>query len=62
VKDYDRAVREKLREAGWQYTRHGKHDVWYDPKTNKRVIVPMNIKSRHTANDILKDAGLPKEF
>jgi predicted RNA binding protein YcfA (HicA-like mRNA interferase family) len=62
VKDFDRAVREKLEEAGWRYKRHGKHDVWYDPKTNKRVIVPVNIKSRHTANGILKDAGLGKGF
>jgi hypothetical protein len=28
----------------------------------KRIVVPLQIKSRHTANGILKDAGLPKAF
>ena len=43
---------------------HGKgdHDVWHDPKTGKKVTVPVKLLSRHTANNILKDAGLPKVF
>jgi hypothetical protein len=38
----------------------GDHDMWHNPVTGQKVTVPVNLKSRHTANDILKDAGLPK--
>jgi predicted RNA binding protein YcfA (HicA-like mRNA interferase family) len=61
---FGKAVREKLREAGWLFHHHGKgdHDVWIDPRTGQKVTVPIKLMSRHTANGILKDAGLPKEF
>ena len=64
MKGFGKAVREKLKEAGWAFKRHGKgdHDVWHNPATGRQVIVPVNLMSRHTANDILKDAGLPKAF
>jgi predicted RNA binding protein YcfA (HicA-like mRNA interferase family) len=64
VKGYGKPVREMLRAAGWEFLRHGKgdHDIWHNPKTGQRVTVPVKLLSRHTANDILKDAGLPKEF
>jgi predicted RNA binding protein YcfA (HicA-like mRNA interferase family) len=64
VKGYAKEVREKLKEAGWEFLRHGKgdHDVWHNPRTGQKVTVPVNLKSRHTANDILKDARLPKAF
>jgi predicted RNase H-like HicB family nuclease len=41
---------------------HGKgdHDIWHDPRTRQRVTVPVKLMPRRTANDILKDAGLPK--
>jgi predicted RNA binding protein YcfA (HicA-like mRNA interferase family) len=62
VKGYGKIVLEKLKEAGWAFKRHGQgdHDVWHNPATGQQVIVPVNLKSRHTANGILKDAGLPK--
>jgi len=64
VKGFGKAVREKLKAAGWAFKCHGKgdHDVWHNPATGQQVIVPVNLMSRHTANDILKDAGLPKAF
>ena len=37
-----------LSEAGCRFERHGKGD--------------QKIKSRHTANAVLKQAGLPKQF
>jgi predicted RNA binding protein YcfA (HicA-like mRNA interferase family) len=57
-------VRAKLREAGCTFVRHGRgdHDVWESPINGKRFTVPVNIDSRHTANKIMKDAGLPKTF
>jgi predicted RNA binding protein YcfA (HicA-like mRNA interferase family) len=62
VKGFGKVVREKLKEAGWAFKRHSKgdHDVWHNPATGQQVTVPVNLMSRHTANGILKDAGLPK--
>ena len=63
MKDFGKAVRLKLNEAGCVFLRRGKgdHDIWTAPE-GKRIVVPVHIKSRHTSNGILKDAGLPKEF
>ena len=63
MKDFGKAVRLKLNEAGCALLRRGKgdHDIWTSPG-GKRIVVPIRIKSRHTANGILKDAGLPKAF
>lgn len=53
-----------LREAGCSFVRHGKgdHDVWYSPVTEHNFVVDNKIVSRHTANGVLKQAGLPKQF
>jgi predicted RNA binding protein YcfA (HicA-like mRNA interferase family) len=63
MKGYGKAVRDKLLEAGCRFARHAKgdHDIWLTPD-GKRLTVPVKIMSRHTANEILKDAGLPKAF
>lgn len=63
MNDFGKPVREKLAAAGCVFRRHGKgdHDIWTTPD-GKRLIVPVSIKSRHTANGILKDAGLAKAF
>lgn len=52
-----------LKAAGWQRLSGGKgsHEKWRHPASGKTLVVP-RTKSRHTANDILKDAGLPKAF
>ena len=62
MRGYGKAVRDRLSEAGWKFLRHGKgdHDVWYNPETAQKVTVPVKLMSRHTANGILKDAGLPR--
>lgn len=53
-----------LIEAGCTYLRPGKddHEVWSSPVTGRTFSVDRGTKSRHTANGILKDAGLPKAF
>jgi predicted RNA binding protein YcfA (HicA-like mRNA interferase family) len=53
-----------LRAAGCQLVRSGKgsHEIWYSPVSQRHVTVPRSTKSRHTANDVLKQAGLPKAF
>ena len=40
----------------------GDHDIWYSPKSGKSFPVDSKIKSRHTANEVLKQAGFDKEF
>ena len=59
-----RAVRQLLAAAGWELLRAGKgdHDIWWNPKTKVRVIVDDGMTNRHTANGVLKQAGLPKKF
>jgi predicted RNA binding protein YcfA (HicA-like mRNA interferase family) len=64
VSDYGKAVREILSDNGCEFVRHGKgdHDIWQSPISGKRFPVDHTIKSRHTANGILKQAGLEKQF
>lgn len=51
-----------LREAGCHFDRQGKgdHEIWYSPITEGRFVVDGKILSRHTANGVLKQAGLSK--
>jgi predicted RNA binding protein YcfA (HicA-like mRNA interferase family) len=53
-----------LSQAGWRFLRSGKgdHEIWHNPGSGNKVTVDHTIKSRHTANGILKQAGLPKAF
>jgi len=61
---FDRDLREKLRTAGCTFVRQGKgsHEIWYSPITKRNFPVPVGVASRHTANAILRQAGLPKAF
>ena len=62
-KDYYRELAGILERAGWVKTSGGKgsHEKWIEPRSRRVVIVPRS-KSRHTANEVLKQAGLPKAF
>ena len=53
-----------LADCGYIHFRSGKgdHEIWQNPKTGRKVTVDAGISSRHTANEILKKAGLPKAF
>ena len=53
-----------LRANGCYLVRRGKgsHEIWYSPINGRHVTVPRSTKSQHTANDVLKQAGLPKAF
>ncbi|WP_411570313.1 type II toxin-antitoxin system HicA family toxin [Pectobacterium cacticida] len=55
---------ELLLAANCNFDRQGKgsHEIWYSPLTNKKFSVPFSVVSPHTANGILKQAGLPKHF
>ena len=61
---YTKDVKRLLTEAGCTLHRQGKgdHETWHSPISNRYFTVDGNIKSRHTANGTLADAGLPKAF
>ena len=48
-----------LSAAGCRFERHGKgdHDIWFSPVTGLCFPVDGKIKSRHTANAVLKQAS-----
>jgi predicted RNA binding protein YcfA (HicA-like mRNA interferase family) len=62
--DFYRDVIRLLREAGFEFKRQGRgdHEMWWNPKTAVSVVVDRKLKSRFTANGILKGAGLPKSL
>jgi predicted RNA binding protein YcfA (HicA-like mRNA interferase family) len=62
--DFYRELVSILSANGFELLRTGKgsHEIWFNPITNQHVTVPRSTKSRHTANDVLKQAGLPKKF
>jgi hypothetical protein len=64
MSDYTPSLKQLLREAGCLFERQGKgdHEIWFSPTTKIRFVVDRSIKSRHTANAVLKQAGLPKAF
>jgi len=62
--EYEKKVREVLNENGCYFERHGKgdHDIWYSPITKRHITVDGKIKSRHTANEIMKQSGINHRF
>jgi hypothetical protein len=61
---YTVELKRLLTDAGCYFEKSGRgdHEIWYSPITNRRFTVDSNIKSRHTANAVLKQAGLRKGF
>ena len=57
-------LKKLLIQAGCYFERQGKgdHEIWFSPITKRRFVVDSAIKSRHTANAVLKQAGLSKAF
>jgi predicted RNA binding protein YcfA (HicA-like mRNA interferase family) len=53
-----------LSAAGCEFVRAGKgsHEIWRSPLTRRSFAVPKGIRKKHTANAILKQAGLEKAF
>ncbi len=62
--DFYRELVAVLRANGCTPVRPGKgsHEIWFSPITRRHVTVPRTTKSRHTVNDILKKAGIEKQF
>jgi predicted RNA binding protein YcfA (HicA-like mRNA interferase family) len=55
-----KAVCDLISANGYRYLKNakGSHEKWQCENTGRIVLVPRNLKSRHTANGILKDAGV----
>lgn len=62
--EYEKKIRKILSEKNCSFVRHGKgdHDIWYSPITNRHITVDSKIKSKHTANAILKQSGIEYKF
>ena len=64
AKSFTPRLKKLLTEAGCYFERQGKGDreIWFSPVTQRRFVVDNTIKSRNTANAVLKQAGLSKAF
>jgi len=62
--DFYRRLIEILLAADCRRLREGKgsQEIWFSPIVSRNFTVPRSTKSRHTANEVLKQAGLSKEF
>lgn len=62
--EYEKKVREILSQNECVFVRRGKgdHDIWYSPITKLHFTVDGKIKSRHTANAIMRQSGIDKHF
>jgi hypothetical protein len=62
--EYEKKVRQILKDHGCYFVRRGKgdHDIWYSPFTGKNFPVDGEIRIRHVANGIMKQAGIDYHF
>jgi hypothetical protein len=64
VERFGGALGKLLRDAGCSLVCQGRcdHEIWQSAITDTRFVVDGKILSRHTANAVLRQAGLPKQF
>ncbi len=62
--EYEKLVRAVLKDSGYSFQRQGKgdHEIWHNLATGRSVTVDGRIKSRHTANAIMKQCGIRHHF
>ena len=62
--EYEKQVRDILSQNGCSFLQRekGDHDIWFSPITNRHVTVGTKIKSRPTANAVLKQSGIAFRF
>jgi len=63
MSSYTPRVKAILKRRHCRYDRPGKgdHEIWYSPISGKKFPVVSNIRSRHLANVVLKQAGITDE-
>ena len=64
VQGFYKQIVEALRQNGCTFKRKGKGDyeIWYSPITGRTFTVDKGSLSRHTANAVMKQAGIPLKF
>lgn len=64
VRGYYAQITEALRAAGCIFKRMGKgdHEIWFSPITKRSFTVDKGSLSRHTANAVMRQAGIDKKF
>lgn len=64
IESFTGRLQRHLRAAGCELVRQGRgaHEIRRSPITGVHFVVDGKIKSRHTANAVLRQAGLPKHF
>jgi hypothetical protein len=62
--EYEKKVRQILKDHGCHFIRHGKgdHDIWHSPITDRNFPVDGEIRIRHVANGVMKQAGIDYHF
>ena len=62
--EFEKKVRSLLKDNNCYFVRHGKgdHDIWFSPINNHTFTVDSKIKSRHMANEIMKQSGINYHF
>ena len=62
--NYYRPLVKILRQNGFEFLRQGRgdHEIWWNEEKRIVTLVDRSLESRHTANGLLKEAGLPKAF
>ncbi|MGE0281687.1 MAG: type II toxin-antitoxin system HicA family toxin [Rhizobiaceae bacterium] len=64
VRGFYQQILEVVKQAGCTFKRQGKgdHEIWYSPITDRTFSIDRYCMSRHTANAIMKQAGIDKKF
>ena len=64
MSDYTNAIIDILLQNNCSFILHGKgdHNIWHSPISNRNFTVDSKIKSRFTANAIMKQAGINYHF
>ena len=64
VRGYYAQIVAILRDAGCVYKRAGKgdHEIWYSPISRRSFSLDKGVLSRHTANAVMKQAGIERKF
>lgn len=64
VRGFYQQIVDALKKSGCTFKRSGKgdHEIWHSPITNRTFSVDRTCMSRHTANAIMKQAGIDKKF
>lgn len=62
--EFEKKVRKILKEYNCIKVREGKgdHEIWYSPINGLNFVVDGKIKSRFTANAIMKQSGINYKF